>query len=194
MRSQPINFVWRRIGDGVLAMVPAESYRRVAARQFGEEGTEHTLVPCEDRNMRFHAACFAELGELYDNLPETVWYVTDADGRFVLEDGERIIRFPSHEHFRKWLLCDTGWCTTSEHEYANERAAKAGAKWLRADDPYARIRRSGSVVTVRKAVSQSLADMSKADFEASMDAILSRARSYVGVTAGVSRRSAGRTA
>lgn len=203
MRVQPVVFTWRRVevvdehGEvhRALAMVPTQRYRGVSVRQYGEEGSEHTLVPFEARNMRMHAACFAELGDLYDNLPETVWYLTDADGKFVLDDGgERVVRFPSAEHFRKWLLIDTGWCESKEIECANRQHARELAKWLRVEDEYARIRVAGCHVTVKKAVSQNLSSMSSRDFKSSMDAILDRARSYVGVSATASRGSAGRAA
>jgi hypothetical protein len=222
MRIQPIVFTWRRVdavdADGEvhreLAMVPIPRYRNVAARQYGDEGAEHTLMPYEERNMRFHNACFAELDDLYDNLPESVSYMTDAAGKFVLDaDGHKIVRWPSAEHFRHDLLISTGWGHMKVFQYCTtRRRAMELATFIRieSENPYLKIRVSDHAVdmvddetgkpfrcwpvTVQWAKSQSVPAMGKRDFTDSMTAILDRARSYVGVSAPISRKNAGRAA
>ena len=201
MRHHGVLFVWRRVdvtGDegevhSVLAMVPVGRYASVAARQFGAEGSEHVLQPFEPRNMNMHKACFAELNDLYQNLPETISYVTDADGKFEKDDlGERVRRFSDVEHFRHWLLIEEGFCDVFECETLKQ--AQALARWLR--DPFVQVRRdkgTGKYV-VKRADSQALDEMTSQRFKDSMDAILARARSFVGVTATVSRNNAGRAA
>ena len=201
MKHQGILFVWRKVdvtGDegevhSVLAMVPVGRYAGVAARQFGAEGSEHVLQPFEPRNMNMHKACFAELNDLYQNLPETVFYLTDADGKLLTDEhGNRVRRFSDVEHFRHWLLIEEGFCDVFECE--NLKQAQALARWLR--DPFVQVKRdrgTGKYV-VKRADSQALDDMSSQRFKDSMDAILARARSFVGVTKGASRGNAGRAA
>lgn len=197
MRHQGILFIWRKVdvtGDegevhSVQAMVPVGRYAGVAARQFGAEGSEHILVPFEPRNMNMHRACFAELNELYSNLPETVWYMTSADGNFEKDDlGNRVRRFSDVEHFRHWLLIEEGFCDVFECE--NLKQAQALARWLR--DPYVQVRRDKGTgrYVVKRADSQALDEMVSQKFKDSMDAILARARSFVGVTKGTSQRHA----
>lgn len=204
MRQQPILFEWRTVDANdpktgevrlVRAMVPNERYRRAAERQFGDEGSEHCLAPFEERNMAMHKATFAELNDLYNNLPETVWYRTDSDGRFILGDlGDKEVRFPTVDHFRYWLLIEEGFCTEWVNEAKNEREARKTAKQLRVRLTHARIRVDGDKVIVREAESMRIGEMGAARFKDAMDAILARARSYVGVTASVSRKNAGRAA
>lgn len=151
--------------------------------------------------MAMHKATFAELNNLYNNLPETVWYRTDADGRFILGDlGDKEVRFPTVDHFRYWLLIEEGVCNEWYLDAKNERAARAAAGRLRVRLVHARIKvdydhkNETWIVIVREAKSQEVGSMPEAEFKDSMEKILARARSYVGVTASVSRKNAGRAA
>lgn len=201
MKHQGILFVWRRVDvtgeegevHSVLAMVPVGRYAGIAARQFGAEGSEHVLQPFEPRNMNMHKACFAELNELYNNLPESVWYLTDSDGKFEKDDlGNQVRRFSDVEHFRHWLLIEEGFGDVIECETLQQ--AKQIAKKL--NDPYVSLKRDRSTgkYVIKWANSQALDAMTSQRFRESMDAILARARSFVGVTASTSRRHAGRAA
>lgn len=208
-RAQPIEYVWHsgEITDAETGetyhgfLVPTERCRKSARQQNGADGSLHVLAPFESRNMNMHRACFAELNDLYNNLPETVWYRTDADGKFVLNEfGEKEVRFPSVEHFRYWLLIEEGVCNEWYLDAKNERAARAAAGRLRVRLVHARIKvdydhkNETWMVVVREAKSQEVGSMPAAEFKDSMEKILARARSYVGVTATISRRNAGRAA
>ena len=202
MKPQPVNFTSRLVdlvgAEGevlrVLALVPEERYARVFARQC-PEWSEHTMVPFEPRNMAMHRACFAELNELYHNLPETVWYRCDADGAFLRDEhGNRFVRFPTFDHFRSFLLVEENWCQIRERRCLNPQEAAAVAKDYRDDDPFCRVKVDGSTVIAWKAMSQDMGSMTAAQFKDSMDAILARARSYVGVTKAASQSVAGRVA
>ena len=184
-RAQPIAFIWREVdvveADGEVvrtrAMVPLPRYRNVAQRQFGEGG-EHVLEEVSERSMASHNQYFAALKDYFDNLPERIQ-----------------ARFPTPEHLRKFLLIEADWFDEREFEMESERHAKALATYIRTEDTYARIAvRRGKTVIVRKAKSQSLKAMGKADFEASKRAVLELAEQLVGVPRGVAMKNAGRAA
>jgi hypothetical protein len=184
-RTQPIAYVWREVdlieADGEVtrtwAMVPSLRYRNVAQRQFGAGG-EHVLEPVSERSMASHNAYFAALNDYFDNIPERME-----------------ARWPTAEHFRKWLLIEAGWFDEKEFEMESEKHAKALATFVRTEDVYARIAvRRGKTVIVRRAKSQSLKAMGKLDFEASKKAVLDLAEQLVGVPRGVAMKNAGRAA
>ena len=191
MVPQPIKFVWRYVdvadADGVvdmrLAMVPARGYGRRAIAQFGAEDSEHVLEPVVDRNMRFHNACFAALHDAWMNLPEKV-----------------SARWPSEEHFRKWLLCNKSeFFDEKEHMLPNEESAHAFAAHVRLDSPYASIygprpTLRGFLVIVRRPRSQAVRNMKPSDFKESMNQILDAAAEFVGVKRGELMKNAGRAA
>jgi hypothetical protein len=199
VRPQPINVTARIVdytgeeGEVIrcLALVPDERSARVASRQY-PQGTEHTIMPYEPRNMAMHRACMAELNELWQNLPEAIWYVCDADGKLSRDEhGNAIVRFPTMDHFRYWLLIEEGFCTEWFLECKNARAAVATARSLRLRLTHAHIRIDGDRILVREAESQAVdGSMTSGKFKDSMDAILARARSYVGVGKTVSQRHA----
>jgi hypothetical protein len=179
-----VTFVWQKAdvvdGDGVatrrMAMVPVHRHDNISKRQY-TDGAEYTLTPIEDRSMASHNQFFAAMHEYYVNLPEKI-----------------AARWPSAEHFRKWCLVETGWCDEKEFDMASEKHAKALGTFIRTEDEYARIRVVGLKVIVRRAKSQSLAAMGKADFEASKRAVLELAQHFVGVAPGKMMKEAGRHA
>jgi hypothetical protein len=203
VRIQPIVFVWQRVdavgADGEvhreLAMVPIPRYRNIAARQYGEEGGEHTLMPFEERSMASHNQFFAAVNDHYDNLPERVWYLTDQKGEYVLgEDGHKVVRWPTSTHFRRDLLIRTGWCDVKEFECANRDHAKKLGLFFRAENPYAKVELAGFLVRIKVASSQKIAAMGKADFEQSKKDVLDLAESLTGVPRSVAMKNAGRAA
>jgi len=176
--------MWREVdlidADGVaklaMAMVPHQKYANVAKRQFAD-GETYTLQPAEERSMASHNQYFAALNDYYDNLPEKIE-----------------ARWPSADHFRRWLLVETGWFDEKEFDMASEKHATALRTFIRTEDRYARIGGSGSKVIVRRARSQSLVAMGKADFEASKKAVLELAEAMVGTPVRTMMREANRHA
>jgi hypothetical protein len=174
-RDQPIAFFWLSVDvvdqHGVLtkclAMVPQPRYVNVAKRQFGEAGSEHVLDPTSERSMASHNAYFAQLKEYFDNLPETY-----------------SPRYPTPEHFRKWLLVQTNWFDESEFNLSSEEAAKALGDFIRRRDAYAWMHPYGKKLIVRSPRSQSRAAMGKEDFEKSKHDVLELAAQMVGVAPG----------
>lgn len=202
MKINPVNFVWRSLDvvkdDGqivcVKVMVPAPRYAALAARQYAE-GEEYTLDQVEERSMASHRQYFAALKSGYDNLPERVFYRTKADGTFVLDETRnRVPKWPTMEHYRKWLLIETGWFDEKEFAEANVTYAKRLATWIRTEDVYARIFVRGSTVVVQRAKSQALPAMKKPDFEQSKKDVLALNDALSGVEPGTHWREAGNAA
>jgi hypothetical protein len=184
MTTLPVAFRWTQIGivddDGVVSrqfvMMPLPRFLKLAARQFSE-GEEYPLVPVESRNMRSHNAYFAQIGDAFDNLPETI-----------------SARFPSEMHLRKWALVEIGIFDEREIDCASEAAAQSTALLMRDLDEYCRISIHGRKVIVRRAKSQSLSAMGKDEFEKSKRAVLELLESMIGVRPGTLKQNAGRHA
>lgn len=132
MRISPIVMVWRLVdvidAEGVVekrkAMVPVEKYRRHADRMY-EDGAEYPLLPVEARSRAAHSRYFAALNEAYVSLPETI-----------------SARWESSEHFRKWILIETGWFFEKEFTFEGRSAetqARRLATFIRTEDEYARV-------------------------------------------------------
>lgn len=182
--QQPIAFTWRDVDviktDGEVdrtgAMVPTLRYRNVAQRQFGAGG-EYVLEQVSERSMASHSHFFAALNDAFHNLPETV-----------------APRWPTAEHFRKWLLVESGWFDEKEFDLISEKHAKALATFVRAEDVYARIAVHGKTVIVRRAKSQSLRAMGKDDFQKSKNDVLDLAEQFTGISRGQAMKNAGKSA
>jgi hypothetical protein len=179
-----INYVWQEVeiidsetGEAIkrLAMVPTDRYAKLAASQH-HEGEPYTLVQLEERSQASHNAYFAELHSYWENLPEKI-----------------AARWPSENHFRRWLLVETGWFTESEIECASAYTAKQTAGLVRDLDGYARISVHGNKVIIKRAKSQSrIAMPEKQDFERSKRATLELAAQFVGVSPSQMKREAQR--
>jgi len=183
-RAQPIVFEWKALdvlqeGGEIIqtwAMVPSARYANVAKRQFGDGG-EHVLEESQERSKASHSQYFAALNDYFHNVPEKM-----------------AARWPTAEHFRKWLLVEAGWFDEKEFEMLSEKHAKGLATFIRTEDVYARIHVNGKKVIVRRAKSQSMKAMGKEDFEASKRAVLDLAEQLVGVPKGTVMKNAGRAA
>lgn len=142
MRNSPIPIVfeWKESGatPGTGIMVPLAKYSRACANQFSF-GEKYPLDIVEPRNMRSHAHFFASVHEIWLNLSEE-W------------DG----RFPNDDTLRYWGLVRTGFCTTSEEVYDSPSDAERSANMARRLNRYAVIERSGNIVRVSIAESQSI--------------------------------------
>jgi hypothetical protein len=184
-RQQPIVFTWREVDvtapDGEvtrqMAMVPTMRYANVAKRQFGDADTEHVLEQANERSMASHSQFFAAIKDYFDNIPEKMQ-----------------ARWPTPEHFRKWLLVECGWFDEKEFDMISEKHAKGLGTFIRTEDEYARITISGKKVIVRRAKSQSLKAMGKDDFQRSKQDVLELAEQFVGVPRAVAMKNAGRSA
>ena len=155
------------------------------------------VEPVESRDMRKHNAFFAALGDHYDNLPEAVAFKRDpATNKFVLDEHDlRIPVWPTEEHFRKWLLIETGYCEVKEFQCVNREHARRLAFFIRTEDSYARIGYHGeTTVVVKKPLSQSLGSMKSQVFNECMKACLDLAEALTGVPRGVAMKNAGRSA
>jgi hypothetical protein len=205
MTVRPVNFTWRVldvVGDGgeitrVKAMVPAPRYAALAAKQY-TDGDGYTLTPLEERSMASHAQFFAALKSGYDNLPERVFFRIK-DGKFELDgSGNKIPRWPTPTHYRRWLLIETGWYDQRDIVEATPAHAKRLAVWIRTDiggeADYWRIQRDDCTVVIKKAKSQSMPAMKKDDFEKSKRDVLELNDAMSGVEPGTHWREAGNAA
>lgn len=184
-RIQPVAFTWKAVelqdpetGEMVKtgAMVPSARYRKVAERQFGAGG-EYILEPVPERNMRLHSRYFATLHEYFQNVPEKM-----------------AARWPTEQHFRRWLLIEADWFDEKEFDMISEKHAKGLGTFIRINDPYARIMVRGTKVIVRTAKSQSLKAMGAEDFKQSQKDVLELCEQLVGTPRGVVGKNAGRAA
>ena len=197
----PVNFFWRKVDivdrDGAIktvkVMMPSPRYA-AAAKQFVDD-EEYTLDQVEERSMVSHSHFFAALKSGYDNLPERVFFRTRTDGTFVLDaTGNRIPKWPTPEHYRKWLLIECGLYDEKEFQEASPKHAKLLATWIRTEDVYARIFVRGSAVVIQRAKSQARLAMKKKEFQASKEAVLALNDALTGVAPGTHMREAGSAA
>lgn len=193
-RILPVVFIWREaeVADsdtGVVektwAMVPLKRYGNVSARQY-HEGEEYPLVPLEPRSRASHNAYFAELNRGFDSLP---------NGPATTPEGKRLKGicadleittcppdgFVDSEHFRKWALCETGFCDITPFDLDSKQDAIKIAKEWRRRDSYCQILVRGAHVTIKEAHSQSASSMGKDPFEKSKHAVLDLLSAMVGV-------------
>jgi hypothetical protein len=191
----PIVMVWREADvfdpeDGSIerrrVMVPVPKYRPRAERQY-EDGAEYTLAPVEPRSRALHSRYFAALNEAFHNLPEKV-----------------SARWENVEHFRKWVLIETGWYHEKDFTFEGRRAeaeARRLAAFIRTEDDYARMwvtkvaeRPPTWKVIIHKAKSQDHASMKNEEFKESSNAVLDFAAQLIGTRRGELNRHAGRSA
>jgi hypothetical protein len=158
-KPHPIAFVW----DG-RSMVPLDRFRPLAQRQF-RPGIEYALVPHRERSDKSHSHYFACIKKGWDNLPEGT-----AEA------------FPSPEYLRKWCLIKEGYADQVDHVCETETAASKLIALIRKMDPYAVMRRSGSVLTIWTAQSQDHASMGHEEFQRSKDKVMGRIANMCGIS------------
>lgn len=159
-RTQPIYFEWD--GDH---MVPRRRFKALCDKTF-VVGEVYALVedtPPSDASRRHY---FATLRDMWGTLPES-------------EAG----RFPSAEHLRKWALCKAGYAKERIITCDTEKDAKEMAALVRPLDPFALIVRTGTVVRVYQAESQSKRNMKNERFQQSKEAVFRVVAELVGVPA-----------
>jgi hypothetical protein len=156
--SGALPFAWD--GD---AMRPLPGYAEIAAARFSV-GEVVTLAPVEARSSPSHRHYFACVREAWVNLP-----------------AEHAARFASEAHLRKYALIKAGYRDERAIVCASKAEARRIAAFIRPIDHYAIITVSDAVVTQFTAKSQSATAMSKAEFQASKDAVLGLLAEMLGV-------------
>lgn len=164
------------------AMVPKSRFDNICGRQF-DLGEDYTLVPHEDRSMASHRQYFAAIKDGFNNLPERLH-----------------ARWPTAEHLRKWCLVECNLFDEKEFDCPDETFAKRLGYFIRTEDEYAVIsihKTEGTKrvkVIVRRAKSQSMQSMGKAEFQASKQAVLDLIESFIGLERGQLKKHAGKNA
>lgn len=148
--------LWRWTDDGVMAPVGRYASQKLLDATF-TVGETYLLSPFEQRSKASHAHYFAQLADLFANLPE------DFD-----ED------VPSVEHMRKWALIRTGWRNTRTIACSSHAKAMKLAAWIRPldDEGYSIVVVDGSTVHHMTAQTQAHRAMGKAAFQKSKDDVL----------------------
>lgn len=135
------------------------------------------IDPQQERDMNSHRHYFVQLKEAFDNLPESL---------------KR--KYPTEDIFRKKLLIETGYFHQSEVVCDTARDATVVAAFMAPLDPAAVITVHGRVITTYVAVSQSIAAMGRAEFQASKWAVLDAAAVLIRVTPKQLEKNAGKSA
>ena len=146
------------------AMVPL---RAPKPEQYVSGGV-YWLEEASERSELSHDHQFAWLKQAWLNLPEDI-------APF----------YPTPEHLRKRALIDCGWYDETTIGAGSPKVAKQVAAYVRNADAFALVIVSGPYVFIRKAKSQKRRGtnrMSKADFQASKDAIMEHIAELIGVT------------
>lgn len=146
---KPVAFIW----DGE-AMQPEHRFVPLCNRQF-VVGEHYTMIPHEERSDASHRQFFAEVNEVWKNLPE-----------------EMAKHFPTPEHLRKWALIRCGYADSRAMVFRSDTDAERVATFIRPMDAFAVITMNGPVLTVYTAQSQSKASMNKAEFQKSKHDVL----------------------
>lgn len=169
--SAPIAYRW----DGE-AMKPVPYFADEAKRTF-QVGSMYRLAEVHDRSTNSHNHYFAALTEAWRNLRD-----------------DAAERFPSVDHFRKYLLIRTGYSHSRSIACGSPEEAQKVAAFVRPLDEFAVVSVGGTVVTVFTAMSQSYRDMDKQEFAASKEAVLELAASMIGTDCKTLKENAGAAA
>ena len=144
-------------------MRPLPAFAAAASERFGV-GEVVALAPAELRSSPSHRHYFACVREVWVNLPEGL-----------------AERFATDEHLRKYALIKAGYRDERSIVCASKTEARNIAAFIRPIDDYAIITVTDTVVTQFTARSQSAAAMSKAEFQASKEAVLGLLAEMIGV-------------
>ena len=151
-------YVW----DGVV-MRPLPGFATRVAERFAV-GEVVSLEPAEVRSSPSHRHYFACIREAWVNLAERV-----------------AARFPTEEHLRKHALIKAGYCDERSIVCTSNAEARRIAAFIQPIDDYAIVTVDGRVIVQFTAKSQSAAAMSKAQFQASKEAVLNILAEMLGV-------------
>ena len=155
----PLMFSWE--GD---CMRPWPRFQRAADAQF-VIGRSYRLQEVFEHSSRSQAHWHACIGEVFKNLPETM-----------------VDRFPSQEHFRKWVLVQCGYATERVIACATLAEAHRVMALAAQMDEYAVVSRSGSSVSIW--VAKETKRMLKKDYQEMKDKTLGFMAGLIDVTPG----------
>ncbi len=158
MKGGPLPYVW----DGA-ALRPLPAFAEAASASFSV-GEVVALAPAELRSAPSHRHYFACVREAWLNLPQP-----------------HAARFPTDEHLRKYALIKAGYRDERSIVCASKAEARRIAAFIRPIDDYAVVLVEGPVIVQFTAKSQSTTGMSKAEFQASKDAVLGTLADMIGV-------------
>lgn len=129
--SAPIAWAWDAEAE---VMRPMRRFLERCRRELCDE-QRYVLEPVDEAQSARDRAYHAELRDLWSNLPETL--------------SER---FTNPTDFRRWLLCECGYCDTSKLAFANAKSAVAALPFLQAGGALVGV--TGAIVVVKQAWSQ----------------------------------------
>ncbi len=148
--APPFYFVWTE--EGVFK--PLTPYIGRMCDQHFTVHDQYRMVEQPERSRKSHNEFFATIKDMWASMPEHL-------------EAE----FPSPDHFRKYLLCRTGFCDKASYVAGTNAQAVALAAFLKPLDEYAIITISGKVVTMYRAHSQAFDAMAGPDFQKAKTAI-----------------------
>ena len=158
------------------AMEPLPNFAKRCDERF-VVGERYRLEVVEDRSHRSHSHFFAAVHDAWLNLPE-----------------DKLERFPTDEHLRKWALIKAGFRDERTIVVASKAEARRLVAFMRPLDDYAVVVARDAVVVVWTAKSQSYKAMGRKEFQRSKDAVLTVCAELVGVTVADLRKEGGRAA
>lgn len=174
----PLLFRW----DGE-HMVPLDRFVARANQQY-VVGEVYRLNVELDRSEAEHRYFFAAFHEACLNLPSNI------SERFFSDDGKF-----DETHFRSWCLVRCGYIE-NHHQIVLDTATDLARTmdFLRKYNRYAIIKKSGNVIDIFTAKSQSHRSMDKAEFHKSATDVLELVAAMIGTTADELKSNAGQAA
>ena len=171
MHRRPIKAIWTGA-----SFVPENADMRYCQHWFGA-GEVFVLDPEQERDMNSHRHYFAQLKEVWRNLPERL---------------EK--KYPTEDIFRKKLLVECGYFHLEEIVCDTARDAVTVASFMAPLDPSTTIVVRGRCIAKYTAQSQSVAAMGKREFQKSKWDVLDLAASLIKVTTKQLEKAAGKSA
>jgi len=145
-------------------MVPQPRFLALCRKQY-TDGECYTLGVSEERSAASHRHYFACINEAWRNLPE-----------------DKVERYPSPEHLRKWALIKSGYHNERSIVCETQKQADAIIAFIEALDEFSVTIVKGPVVKVYTAKSQSVENMTRTEFEKSKADVLAILSETIGVT------------
>lgn len=159
--TRPLMFTW--MGDG---FTPKNAFWAKRADEQYVVGQDYRLAPIEERSPQSHSHYFAVINEAWKNLPD-----------------EKVARWPSPEHLRKWCLIKAGFRTERSIVASSLAEAAKIMAFVQPMDDYAVVVARENVVIVYEAESQSLRAMKKQRFQESKERVFDVLAQIAGVSA-----------
>lgn len=147
-------------------MEPLPEYLPLCLRQY-QHNEHYRLIAEEERSAASHRHYFAVIHEAWQNLPEHL-----------------AARFPTAERLRHWCLVKCHYATEQTIVLETYHDAERFAEYIsekRDDDTFCQ--RSGNVVKIWTAKSQSTRSMDKKEFQDSKAAVLALLSEMIGTSA-----------